>query len=260
MSPSSHPRPPVDPALLNAGADTQWTNLGDWRVATAYGAAARALAMRVGAAARLGHDDGVGDYACGFGDSLRLWVEACGVRRAVGVEPDPDLCAAVQRRIAGWGLATRVSIVTARAESLAPTAADAAVTAVVCVDAAYHFRTRDAWGCRLMQTLPRGARVAYSDLAIADGQRPGFMTRGLARAFGIPGANLDSAAALGQRLTALGFRDARVESIGGDALDGFVTHVRGLGMPLRLTRAAIRALRRRPWIDYVLVSGRAPGA
>ena len=67
------PRPPVDPAILNAGAtDAMWTNLGFWPGASGYVEAARALAMHVGQAAQLRAGDVVADYACGYGDSLRL--------------------------------------------------------------------------------------------------------------------------------------------------------------------------------------------
>lgn len=260
MAPPSHPRPPVDPSLLNAGAGEMWTNLGDWRDTTTYGAAARALATRVGKAAGLGAEDVVVDYACGYGDSLRLWVEAFGVRHAVGVEPDPEVCAVVRARIAQWGLASRLTVVTSRAEDLAPCDADAAVSAVVCVDAAYHFRTRADWWRMLARTLPRGGRIAASDLALADGKRAGLVARAVAGVFGIPGANLCDAATLARELADLGVRERRVESIGADVLDGFVAHARGRGTALRLTRTAIRALRRAARLGYVLVSGRAPGA
>lgn len=236
-----------------------WTNLGDWRGTTSYGAAARALATRVGDAAGLGAEDVVVDYACGFGDSLRLWVEAFGVQRVVGVEPDPEVCAVVRARIAQWGLASRVTVVTSRAEDLAATDADAAVSAVVCVDAAYHFRTRADWWRMLVRTLPRAARIAASDLALTDGQRAGRVARAVAGVFGIPIANLCDAATLGGELAAFGVRESRVEAIGSDVLDGFVAHARGRGTALRLTRTGIRALRRASRLEYVLVSGRAPG-
>lgn len=146
------PRPVVDPALLNATDATRWTNLGWWEAPTSspahptsYADAARGLAQRVGEAARLRPGDVVVDMACGYGDSLALWVSAFGAARVVGVEPNPVVAAAVRARIAAWGLADRITVVPATAETfdLAEHAADA--TAVVCVDAAYHFRTRAAW-------------------------------------------------------------------------------------------------------------------
>lgn len=267
MVPPSHPRPPVDPSLLNGDAEEMWSNLGDWRGATpaagvtgpaAYRAAARALATRVAVAAALGPTDVVVDYACGFGDSLRLWVETFGVRRAIGVEPDPRLCAALRARISRWGLDARLAVVTSRAEACAPTVADAHATAVVCVDAAYHFRTRLAWWRMLMRTLPAGGRIAVSDLVLGDGRRAGPATRGIARVVGIPHENLTDAATLAADLRDVGARDIHIERAGRDVLDGFIHYGPRRSIAVGLTRAGLRALRLR--LDYVVLSGRAPGA
>src|SRR5690606_38919024 len=98
-----HPRPPLDPALLDApGAPTQWTKLGHWPGARAYADAARELARRVGHAAHLRAGDVVVDYACGYGDFLKLWLEEFRVARVVGIEPDPGVTAAIRARVADW--------------------------------------------------------------------------------------------------------------------------------------------------------------
>lgn len=217
-----------------------------------YGTAARALATRVGAAARLGPADVVVDYACGFGDSLRLWVETFGVRRAIGIEPDPQLGAALRARITQWGLSARIAVVTSRAEACAPTDADRDVTAVVSVDAAYHFRTRAAWWRLLLETLPAGARIAASDLVLADGRRAGPFTRGVARAVGIPGENLVDATALAAALADVGAHDVHVDRIGPDVLDGFIRYAPRRSVAVALTRTGLQALRSR--LDYVLLS------
>ncbi|MBA3854245.1 MAG: hypothetical protein C0503_07505 [Gemmatimonas sp.] len=250
----SHPRPPVDPALLNHGApDALWTNLGDWTGTSDYTAAATALAVRVGEAASLGPGDSVVDYACGYGDSLRLWVERFGVRRVVGVEPDPQVCERVRARIAGWGLRDRVSIVASRAELLAPRRVAADVTAVVCVDAAYHFRTRLAWWQMLAADLPAGARVAASDILMADRRRPGPALRWIARAMGIPAENLVDASVLRTALIEQGLQDLQLTSIGASVLDGFATHAPRRGLAMRVTGYSLRALRARGMIDYALI-------
>jgi microcystin synthetase protein McyJ len=257
----SHPRPPVDPALLNAGAaDAMWTNLGDWSSASRYSEAAAALAARVGTAARLAPGDSVVDYACGFGDSLRLWIERFGVTRVVGVEPDPAVAAVVQERIARWGLSERVSIRTANAEALAPRSAAADVTAVVCVDAAYHFRTRLAWWQSLRAGLPAGARIATCDLLLAAGATPGLIARGASAVMRIPRANLIDAKALARQLEEVGIVNLNIESLGVAVLDGFTIHAPQRGFALRATRASIRALRARQQIDYALVAGVVPEA
>lgn len=252
----SHPRPPVDPALLNAGAgDAMWTNLGDWHDATDYVQAAAALARRVGAAAALGAERVVVDYACGYGDSLRLWVEHFGVRRAIGVEPDPAVCAVVQARIARWGLSDRLRIVQGRAEDTAPRHVDAEANAVVCVDAAYHFRSRLRWWQMVVRDLPAGAGIACSDVLLADGQRVSLTLLGLATAMRIPGENLVDATWLGATLSALGVQGITQESLGHAVLDGFVARAPMRGLALRVTRAGIRTLRQRALVDYALIAG-----
>lgn len=233
--------------------DALWTNLGDWTATTDYTAAATALAVRVGEAAALGPRDCVVDYACGYGDSLRLWVERFGVRRVVGVEPDPGVCERVRARIAGWGLSDCVSIVTSRAERLAPRRAAADVSAVVCVDGAYHFRTRLAWWQMLAAELPASTRMAACDVVMADGQRPQFLLRLIARAMHIPAENLVDAQSLRSSLAALGLHRLELTSIGNAVLDGFAAHAPRRGIATRVTRGSLRALRARGVIDYVIV-------
>jgi len=231
-----------------------WTNLGDWQASRNYGSAARALATRVGAAAALRAGDVVVDYACGFGDSLRLWVDHFGVRRVVGVEPDPAVCETVRARVARWGLQDRVSVVSSRAEALPPRAAAADVTAVVSVDAAYHFRSRLAWWRMLGADLPPGARIACSDLCIANGRHVGVLGRSLARMMGIPTENLVPTSVLQQALREVMRSDVRLEPCGRSVLDGFAAHAPARGLQLRIAKASIRALRRRGLLEYAILS------
>jgi cyclopropane fatty-acyl-phospholipid synthase-like methyltransferase len=255
MRHTPHPRPPVDPAVLNADPAEMWTNLGDWRETATYAEAARGLATRVGERAGLGPRDVVVDYACGFGDSLRLWVEAFDVRRAVGIEPDPDVCETVRARVARWGLTSRIEVVASRAELCPATRAAPDVTAVVCVDAAYHFRSRLDWWRMLAQQLPDGARIATCDLVLADNRRAGPLTHAIAAAFGIPRENLYDAATLHRALEASGLAEVRIESVGSRVLRGFAAHAPSRNRALRLTKLGIRTLWGRGRIDYLLASG-----
>jgi SAM-dependent methyltransferase len=253
MRNASHPRPPVDPARLNATADTMWMNLGWWPGAASYGDAAQALACRVGEAAGLRAGDVVVDYACGYGDSLRLWVERFGVASVVGVEPDPAVTAIVERRIAAWGLAGRIRIVSARAEPTPPRALAADVSAVVSVDAAYHFHTRHEWLAVCLAQLPVGGRIGTADLVCTPRGVRSWSGRLLARAMRIPHPNLQTSEAISDALVRSGARILRDESAGGAVLDGFATFAPGTALAVRATRTAIRAARQYGLVDYRIV-------
>lgn len=248
---ASSSRPPLEaPALASAG----WANLGSWTDTTDYPRAAEALAHRVGSACGLSANDVVVDYGCGYGDSLRLWVEAFGVQRVLGVEPDAQTVRVAQARVQAWGLAQRISVVAGRAESLAPRALTTAVTAVVSVDAAYHFRTRAAWLARVGADLPDGGRVAWSDLAFHGAAARSLGLRAAASLVGIPRENLSDANTLRSAAVQAGLRDVELQSCGEEVLDGFLraTHPRGLRPAI--TRLLLRVARRRGLVDYVITS------
>ncbi len=253
----THPTPPVPPAALNDPAsDTMWTNLGDWSSAQRYGDAAEALALRVGNAAGLQSHDVVVDYACGYGDSLRLWIERFGVRRAVGVEPDPRICELLRTRIAAWGLGGRITVVASRAELLPPRAADREATAAICVDAAYHFTTRVAWWTMLAESFASGGRIAAADLLLADGYRAGIALRCVARAMRIPTENLMDAPTLRRALASLGLEALHIDSCGTEVLDGFAANAPARHLGLRITRGVIRRLRSAGAVDYAILGAK----
>ena len=238
------PRPVVDPMLLNTTPATRWTNLGWWEgTARDYPDAARALATHVGEAARLRPGDVVVDVACGYGDSLALWVTAFGAARVVGVEPDPTVGAAVRARIAAWGLADRITVVSATAETfdLAGQVPDA--TAVVCVDAAYHFRSRGTWLRGIAEGAAAGTRIGFSDLAWTGGDAEAsprarthpptgaaptapLVLRWAAARAGIPAANLWALRDISDAMTGSGYKAVAVTECGGPILDGFRAHAR----------------------------------
>lgn len=263
--------PVVLPELLNAApGGTEWTNLGLWRRGSGYAEAAAELARRVGRAARLTPGDVVIDLACGFGDSLRLWVEEFGVAEVVGVEPDPTVCARVERRIRDWGLADRIRMCKATAESFLPRAHTPKATAVVCVDAAYHFQTRAAWLRGLAQRLPAGTRIGFSDITVsrtaARGSRRARTARIAARA-GIPEENLWTLGEIETTCADLGILTDGIDRCGTAVLDGFVRFAFRNAPRLLLARrpgghralgaaAAIAAARFRNDLGYAVVAAR----
>jgi len=250
----SHPRPPVDPSLLNApGVDAMWTNLGYWPGAKSYGEAARALALRVGHAAHLRAGDIVVDYACGYGDSLKLWIEEFHVARVIGVEPDPAIVARVHARIAGWGLSDRITMMTARAEDVMPSELIPRPTAVVCVDAACHFDSRRDWLTRVIKALPPHGRLGIADLVFSPKAAASWRINKLAQFGHIPAKNFETAEQMENVMIGAGAQIAWSECAGEGVLDGFTSAAPGRGIPLMVTRQMVKLARRGRLVDYRVI-------
>lgn len=253
----------MDPSLLNApGADAMWTNLGYWPGARSYGDAARALACRVGHAAHLRAGDIVLDYACGYGDSLKLWIEEFGVARVIGVEPDAAIVDRVRRRIAEWGLSDRITMMTARAEELMPSEIVPRPTAVVCVDAAYHFDSRRDWITRVIRALPPHGRLGVADLCFSPRASASWRINKLAQFSHIPARNFETAEQMEDAMIGAGAQIAWSECAGEGVLDGFAASSAGRGIPLLVTRTMVKLARKGRLVDYRVIGAecQAPSA
>lgn len=224
---ASPPRPVVDPALLNGGdSRTRWTNLGFWKDATTYPEAAAELARRVGKAAKLGPGDVVLDLACGHGDSLLMWVREFDVAKVVGIEPDPALVVEVTARIKALGLGDRIVLRAEKAEWLVPSQVCPGVTAVVCVDAAYHFDKRTDWLKALAKDLPANTRLGFCDLFGSNRARRSKRIRAMLLGAGIPLENLWSPQDAEPVLADCGWHCDRLVRCGPQVLGGFARHAR----------------------------------
>ncbi len=226
---TDYPRPVIVPALVNrrtadAGSLGEWTNLGFWRGVRRYGEAAQELARRVGEAAKLRAGDVVLDCACGYGDSARLWIEHFGAAHVYAVEPDPAITARITERVHTWGLSDRITVRTMRAEAVVVAEHAPGVTAVVCVDAAYHFQSRRSWLGALAAQLPAGTRLALADLAIAR-LRYSRLVGSVARRTGIPEMNLWALNDIEPQLAECGFGLDRLTRCGREVLGGFAGYV-----------------------------------
>ncbi len=264
-----YPRPVVVPTLVNrrtndARARTEWTNLGFWRGVRRYGEAAHELARRVGEAAKLTEGDIVLDCACGYGDSIRLWIEQFGVKHVFAVEPDPGITAHIMQRVKLWGLGDQVTVLTMRAEAVVLAQHAPGITAVVCVDAAYHFDTRSSWLATLGQQLPAGTRIGLADLSIAR-LHYSRLVAAIARRTGIPEVNLWALDEIEPQMSEAGFTVDRLLRCGSEVLGGFARYVtlspwRFLSRPrLGGWRAIATALglfvaRRGERLEYVLIT------
>lgn len=262
------PASPTDPALLNGpDSDTRWTNLGFWRGTRDYAEAARALARRTGEAAGLRAGDVVLDYACGHGDSLALWVREFSAARVIGVEADPEAAAVASRRVAAWGLADRVRVVHATAESFVVAREAPDASAVTCVDAAYHFLDRTAWLRGLAAALPPGTRIGFSDLTVSRRARRARFVHRVAGRAGIAESNLWVLEEIEPACAAAGVSVDRLVRCGHDVVGGFARFA--LRSALRFARrptdggwralgtaAAIIRLRRGEGMGYAIIAAR----
>jgi len=228
----------------------QWANLGLWpprpggaegdagRLPT-YPEAARALAERVGQAARLSPGYAVLDLACGEGASLKLWRETFGVARADGVELDPARAATAARAIergrgATWQGPAMAFLEAARRHH--------PYDAVVCVDAAYHLASVAALARACRRVLPRDKRLAFTTLTWPHRAPTGpsrLLARATLRAAAIPAGAVLTRDALAHTLTAAGYQDVLVEPLDRDVLVAFAAHVarrrRDLSLAQRLS-------------------------
>jgi 2-polyprenyl-3-methyl-5-hydroxy-6-metoxy-1,4-benzoquinol methylase len=208
-----------------------WTNLGDWQHTHDYANAAEALARRVGRAAGLiegaASTGRLLELAIGHGAGLRLWHHTFGIHALAGIDLRPDAVFTAQTQIPDavrhTTLLACASFDTGRLPEAMPAGS---FDHVVCVDAAYHARSAQAFLATARQAMAPGARLGFSTLVTADGApRTWLLRQGLALA-DIPEASLLSGAGWRQAMTDAGLRldlmdDATTAVLGG--FSAFVT-------------------------------------
>lgn len=210
-----------------------WTNLGCWQQRdgsplTQYIDAAEELATRVGSAAITAPKQCVADLGCGHGASLLLWQRKFAAARVMGMELQ-GAC------VAAWPAHARdgISLHQGRFDQLPLPDTIAALLpapgcdAVVCVDAAYHADSLDAFAAVAQKLLRAQGRLAFTTVL-----RPMHRSlsgrikqRLLTRLSGIPPASLATADALECTLTRLGFKGIEIEYLDREVLQGFADFV-----------------------------------
>jgi microcystin synthetase protein McyJ len=260
----------IDHELLNRGgpAGASWMNLGDWEQARSYPEACAALARRLGRAAGLGPGQRVLDVGFGAGDQLLYWRQEFGVAHVHGREVRADCVQQARRRVEERGEQAHVTAQVGSATELGELPAEH-FERVVCLDAAYHFHTRESFFREARRVLVPGGRLALTDVALEQqpqGMAGRLLVETLASACAIPRANLCTVEEYQRSLEAAGYGEVRVESVNEQVLEGFAAFARrhrrehlrttlsaGWAKVL-VTGWACGVLSRRHWLHYLVVS------
>jgi microcystin synthetase protein McyJ len=189
-----------------------WLNLGYWKDARTYPAACAALTALIGDAARLGPEDKVLDVGFGFGEQHFIWLDRFRVKTIIGINNTPLHVDIAQRRVRARDLEDRVQLLLASATAVPFGSED--FDAVLALECAFHFNTREAFFGESIRVLRPGGRLAITDMIPLPGasiyEHYHAETR---RMLGIPDANMYDRDTYAEKLRAAGFSNVVVTSI-----------------------------------------------
>jgi ubiquinone/menaquinone biosynthesis C-methylase UbiE len=244
--------------------DSRFMNIGYWRDHPAtLDDAARALIRLVATVAGIGPADRIIDVGCGFADQDMLWVEEFGVRAIDAVNISGYQLRIAEKRIVARQLTDRIRFWMASATNLPFSAAT--FDKLLCVEAAHHFDTREAFFREAYRVLAPGGLLVTADILLGPGRRLSALTH---RVMHIPRANGYAKAECAQKLRDIGFTDIELRSIGEAVFPPFAQFLaRRFTSRLALdgrvfapVRRGVEALlmRRFSGLDFVIASARRP--
>ncbi len=247
--------------------DCTFLNLGYWDEATDYRAACETLVDLLGEAAALGPGDTVVDAGCGFGDQDLHWMRTRQPARITALNVTQVQLDYASAHNAHAGIEYRNGSATALPLG------DGEVDAVVSLEAAFHFDTRETFLREAFRVLRPGGRLGVVDLLPLekDGR---VLTGGLRGAFErwayqVPTANVYGVTRYRQILESCGYEAISIQSIREHVFPGFLNYLRRLladpeaasRLP-PLVRHGIKQVGDHHFSasDYIVVSARKPQA
>ncbi|KAA6185670.1 methyltransferase domain-containing protein [Thiohalocapsa marina] len=262
--------------LLSTGAATErglYLNLGYWQQADTLDDASDALAMLVGETARIGPGDTVLDVGFGFADQDLLWAHCLQPARIIGLNITDSQVRVARHRVAEQGLQEQIDLRLGSATDMP--LESASVDAVLALECAFHFHTRERFFREAWRVLRPGGRLVTADIIPMPGQR-GFKARlqqrlswgQVAGKFVIPTENAYTRPTYHAKLAVTGFEQIRIASIRdqvyGPLHQYLARHPQALRRLHPIARQHARlALRLDPAVlyrglDYVLASAMKP--
>jgi ubiquinone/menaquinone biosynthesis C-methylase UbiE len=195
-----------------------YLNLGYWNGAETLDDACQALAALVADAAEMKPGDRVLDVGFGFADQDLFWMTAYGPDGIVGLNVTASQVGVARERVRLAGLEDRIDLRLGSATEM-PLESES-VDKVVALECAFHFDTRERFFREAQRVLRPGGRLVVADILpmpAEEGRLARLVQRWswqqVVRKFAIPPVNAYSRATYGDKLTATGFEQVRVESI-----------------------------------------------
>jgi SAM-dependent methyltransferase len=234
LNPLYRPTVPSVYDLIGTDAPTTnglYLNLGFWRDARTLDDACEALVDLVGVRAQLDQAVRLVDCGFGFGDQDLYWARQHPSLQIVGLNVTGSQVRTARDRVASAGLTDRIDLRIGSATEMPLD--DESADAVIALESAFHFRTRERFLREAQRVLKPGGRLVTADIIPMpnkDGSRitaPASLGwRLTASRFSIPDENVYPRADYKALLNRLGFGDVVVESIRDDVYPPLHQHLR----------------------------------